>query len=260
VTWKILVISILFLGILGGGWWYWKTKLWNGRTRFTVVSLGDEIKIKSFDPTTALGVEIVLPSKLIISSVAGRGEWRADKISQAGKSGWVVDSLVNTLGLRILSEENRLPLIDKILWQWWNRKVVWKQVDVSLLGYLISETTSDGEKVYRLSGAWDKYVSDSLSSVVIAKNGMNVIIVNTTGEVGLGASASRLVESMGLRVIEINSSENHLEKCTVNSRKEIKNSIEVVSLISAFGCEWKEDTGDNLRLELGESYRKWRDG
>lgn len=257
---KLIISGLLLLATAGLLIFVYSLKKWDGKTRFTIVSLGDVVKVKSFDPVTSLGVEIELPSKLIISSVSGRGEWKAEKIAQAGKPGWVVDSLTNTLGLQILSEEDRLSLIDKILWEWWKRKVVWKQVDVSFLGFLIVENTPDGETVYKLSGAWDKYVSDSLSSVVIAKNGMNVVIVNTTGEVGLGASASRLVESMGLRVVEVNSSDSHLEKCVVSSRKEIKHSVEVESLISAFDCEWKEGHEDGLQLELGEKYRKWRDG
>lgn len=234
--------------------WIWKTKLWDGQTRFTVVSLGDEIKIKSFDPVTALGAEIVLPSNLVISATEGRGEWLVAKISRAGDEKWVINSLTNTLGLVILENENKMPVIDKILWKWWEKKIVWKKIDVSTLGFLVWEETPDGEKVYRLAGAWDKYVVDSLSSVAIARLGIDVSIVNTTGVAGLGASASRLVESMGYRVMEVSSSDNKIDRCRIYSK------VAVRPLMAVFDCEWKKDGGSGIRLELGEKYRKWRDG
>lgn len=254
MTWKVLVIFLLFLGILGLGVWIWKTKLWDGQTRFTVVFLGDEIKIKSFDPVTALGAEIVLPSNLVISATEGRGEWLVAKISRAGDEKWVISSLTNTLGLVILENENKMPIMDKILWKWWEKKIVWKKIDVSNLGFLVGEVTPDGEKVYRLAGAWDKYVADSLSSVVIARLGIGISIINTTGVAGLGASASRLVESMGYRVMEVSSSDKKIDRCRVYSKAAVR------LLMTVFDCEWKKDGGSGIRLELGEKYRKWRDG
>ncbi len=254
MTGKVLVIFLLFLGILGTGVWIWKTKLWDGQTRFTVVSLGDVVKIKSFDPVTALGVEIILPPSLIVSSTQGRGEWLVSKITRAGDEKWVISSLTNTLGLVILENENKMPLIDKILWKWWEKRVVWKQIDVSNLGFLVGEVTPDGKKVYRLAGAWDKYVADSLSSVAIARLGIDISIVNTTGVAGLAASASRLVESMGYRVTEVSSSDNKIDRCRVYSKMAIR------PLMTVFDCEWMKDEGSGIKLELGEKYRKWRDG
>lgn len=260
--WRFLGYSfvvVLFVGALGIIEVY-LGRQWDGQTRFTVVEVGDELKIDSIDPVSGLGIRLVLPPDLEIESVGGRGKWLAGKISKAGNARWVADSLTDYLGLRYTGIKGRLSLWDQLSWNRLRKKVDLKEIKLQETSYLEKVTTPDNMEVYHLASSWDGKARDWFSDITIAQASLGVAIVNTSPVPGLGIRAGRVVESMGFKVRNLSNEEQEVNRCQVLGQESLRTSVPVRKLIEAFNCEWRDSDELDLVLKLGKQYREYRLG
>lgn len=260
---KMIVLTIitgsLLLGIFAVLWGYHQRQ-WDGRSRFTQIYLTPKLVIKSFDPKSKTGVVLVFPENLEIDSISGRGSWNAGVISKAGNQRWAADSVANYLGISYTGIGNALNWWDQLQWQLWNSKIEWTEINVADTTALQPSTTPDGVMIYQLSRAWDSKANQWFFDQTIESQLLGVVIVNTTTTSGLGASASRVVESMGFKVRSLTSTDQDIKTCILQTKPELKTMLAVRKLQMTFGCSWQKSEQQDLTLILGDQYRSWKTG
>jgi hypothetical protein len=252
----LLLTSILGLAIL----WSYKHRLWDGKTRFTMIKLTSPLQVKSIDPTTHEGIILTLPDDLEIESVAGRGKWLAGMIGKAGKSAWVADSLADYLGISYQGIEGQLDWWDSWAWRKNQKNVSWREVNLGQTPYVTTDTTPDGVSVKHITSAWDNKSRDWFSDQTIARESLGVELANSSAVPGLGASAARVVESMGFKVRKLTSQPDEVDHCVVKSQPSERKTLPVSKLMKEFGCRWESTDQSDLILILGREYRIWRTG
>ncbi len=242
----------LFLGLAG--------HLWDGQTRFTIITFSPHVTIKSFDPATNRGLVLTLPDNLEISAVAGRGEWMAGLIAKAGSLQWAADSIADTLGIAYIQVEGAGNWWNNLRWRLHEAEVEWRTVDLQETDLVTEFTTVDKVNALRLSGNWDNQAKTWFSDQQIASSQLGVGIVNSTSVPGLGVNASRVVESMGFKVRSLRTASQEVDQCVIRSRPAMKSAVTVRKLQNVFGCSWEASDEPDLQLILGQAYRSWKLG
>ncbi|OGD08199.1 hypothetical protein A2397_05675 [Candidatus Amesbacteria bacterium RIFOXYB1_FULL_44_23] len=254
----ILLIAGLF-EIAGS----YQRRLWGGKSRFTVVSLGQPTIIYSVDPAfKGVGVKLILPDDLMVDTVDGRGTWKVGVLRPLEKKygkAWLIDSLENSLGLMIT---DKLPLTN--FWDFLGYGLTtfgidWEEVKVSET-YLEEGTDPDGEKVLGLSMYWWKKVGELFFSANVASEGWQVSVFNSTNTTGLGYKMARVVETAGFKVIRVADTNQKTEKCVIKSNSADRNVWATQLLIKKWSCRWQENKElqeKEIELIVGESFSGW---
>mgnify|MGYP001616547894 CR=1 FL=1 len=257
--WLGLVVLLVALAMVG----YWRRE-WDGRTRFSVVSVGREIEVLSFDPQTKLGVRMKLPENLEVETVGGRGRIKSGNLVRAGQkfggTRWVADSVADYIGIAYTGEERHLGWWDRWLWWWMGREVNWSDISTQVLGWMREMEAVDGEKFLVFSDAWAQERGKWFLDSAVAAEGMSVTMVNTTSTNGLGSHAAIAFETAGMRVREIRTEARVLEKCRVWGGKDTRKRAAAGWIIKNYSCQWGTDdkmSDEEMVVELGGDYRKW---
>ncbi len=248
-------LSVLFFVAFG-----FINRQWDGQSRFTKIYLSPHLIVQSFDPKSNQGVKLVFPDNLTIESISGRGSWGAGVIAKAGSGKWAADSVANYLGISYTGIAGHFTWWDELQWKLKSRSIDWTEIDVETTSALEKFTTPDGIESYKLSRAWDNKANQWFFDETIESKLLGVVIVNTTDTPGLGASASRVVESMGFKVRNLSSSDDEATKCVLATSEELKSTLAIKKLQKTFGCSWQESTDQDLTLTLGDQYRSWKTG
>jgi len=261
---KKLLVIVFLGGFLGFAFITWQQKKWDTATRFTLISLDRPIVIKSFDPSTGDGITLVLPDNLMLDTVAGKGGWRTGVIEKLGEkwgSEWVSDSIADYLGITYTGITEDLNLADRILWWWYGREIKWEPIVLAETSLLSEVKDPDGVVLVRLGEHWPEKAEAWFSSANLAREQVNVNVVNTTGVGGLGAHVARIVENGGIRVISVGNSntQGDLGKCLIEGDETLKNSLTGKWLMKQFGCLWqiKSENQKEIKLIVGSEYKKW---
>lgn len=235
---KLLILITLIIG-LGFSVYYlvFTRGAWDGKSRFTLISVKNGMQVASFDPQTGDGVKISFPRNWMIDGSDGKGEWLAEKAGRA-------DLVAENLGILYTAEAMKMSWGDRLLWWGWGRKVKWREVDGQL--WMRKEQTVDGVEVWKLDERWDTAAGEMMTSVAVQKERLEVTVVNTTSTPGLAAMIAKMLESSGLRVVATQTSEIEIKGCQVRSSKQSKSKIGVRLMIRSLGCSWKAvDLGEN---------------
>lgn len=261
ITWGggLILVTALIIGL---SWMVWgfHNRQWDGQSRFTIIYLEPHLVIKSFDPKSLQGVELTFPDDLVIESISGRGSWQAGVIAKAGGAKWAADSVANYLGIAYTGVGNNFGWWDKLQWNWWSRRIDWSKIDTSKTSVLGQFTTPDGVMAHQLSSAWDSKANEWFFDQNIESQLLGIAIVNTTSTPGLGASASRVVETMGFKVRSLATADQEVQKCILQTKSELKTSIAIKKLQKTFDCKWEVGTSQDSILILGDQYRSWKTG
>lgn len=248
---KLLIFIILILAV-GYALWaiYWGK--WDGKSRFTVISVINGVVVSSFDPQTGEGIKIIFPVNWEVGGSEGRGKWMADKIGRVGSRKWAADSVSEELGILYTSEWSEVSWGDKIIWWWWGRKIKWREVEAKQ--WMRKELTVDGVEVWKLDEVWNTAAKELLVSSAVLEERLMVTVVNVTGEPGLAERIARRIETSGLRVVATRTGEEPVNGCQVVSSKTSKSKIGTTLMKEALGCSWKEaEMGENeVELFFGQ--------
>lgn len=228
---------------------------WDGKVRFTVIELGPPVVIMSFDPQTQKGLKLKLPDDLEVQSVGGRGKWRAAVLAKAGENKWGADSVAETLGITYVAVKDKMVMWDRWMWELVARKGEWQEINLEETALVEKEASTDGIMIWHLLPAWKLKVGGWFSSAAIASEQLKVRVINTTAVPGLGAEAATAIDNMGMKVVEVSSREPVRQKCLVRGPR---NLLGVRSMVKWFGCDYQ--VGEGAELEIGEEYRRWKDG
>lgn len=199
------------------------------------------------------------PDNLAIESISGRGSWMANVIGKAGGEKWAADSVANYLGINYTAVDH-LGWFDQLQWSWRGKSIDWSTIDLVDSPILQKQLAPDGVATFHLTTAWDTKAKLWFFDQNIANKSLGVIIVNTTTAPGLGANASRVVESMGFKVRNLTNSPDQVDQCVVRTLLDLKKTLPVQKLIKAFNCKWEVSEESDLTLILGNLYRSWKTG
>lgn len=263
--WLGIVSGLAVLLCLAIGGMSYKNRIWNGKERFTRISIGPEIIIESFDPTTMEGRKIFLPPDFLINSVGGRGNWKAKVLPELERKyghKWAIDSVADTLSISYTISGGLTNWWDKGSWWWWKRKIDWKITRLDDTDAIVEASEADGDKHWAISEWGKKKMGEWFLSSAMAQEGIAAAIENTAGVDGIGNHAALAIENAGLRVNRVEATDEKLGKCQVESNLRNKDSLTVKWLASTFGCSTKENEalGNEAMLKLGTDYVKWLKG
>ncbi len=227
---KTLAILVVAMSLLTGG-------KWDGRSRFTVISVNGGVRVASFDPQTGEGVKITFPQNWMIVGTEGKGEWLADKVGRA-------DLVAENLGILYTADAASMSWGDKLLWWGWGKRVKWREIEGEQ--WMKKEQTVDGVEVWRLKETWDTVPREMMASAAVLTERLMVTVINTTSTPGLAAKIAKMLESSGLRVVATRTEEMPVQGCQVRSSKQSRLKIGVKLMMRSLGCSFRE-------AELGEN-------
>lgn len=230
---------------------------WVDNSRLIFYKL-NPLVLTTLDPVTNELLNISIPDNFEVDSVGGRGTWLVSKIGQAGTTSWITKSLEWHLGIANIYDFENLNIWDKFRYYYHQKSSVTKNINLTETGLVILEKTADGIEVYRLTPHWYLKGQDWFAASEIVKQGLSVTLVNTTSITGMGAKSARLIESMGIRVKQLNSSIDNLSKCRIYTSNKTFKSSGFRHINRVFNCEEKidESEGADIRIELGTDIAK----
>lgn len=259
VVWGVIFLGVLLIGMFmrGAG-----TRKWHGVERAIVIDR-DLNTIKSFDPSSEMGVEIVLPNSMIIKTMEGRGEWKLEVMVELAKKfgrKWAVDSIGSSLGLYICCDEANMGWVDKMTWGWKTKDVKWDKIalgDTSLTKELIAK---DNETEVILGPEWDRWVGQNLYSEIYLHEGLKVTVENSLGVPGMGTLVARVLNNMGLRVVEVKSGEGkgeNVDRCVVEVNPKYKKAVTLLMIKDYLNCSVGEKGDDSMVVvKLGRDFEE----
>lgn len=249
------LVVLLAAGGLAVGIWTTVRQKWDGKSRFTVVSIGESVMVESIDPEVSGGLRVTLPGNLELETVGGRGKWRVEalaKLAQKYGARWAADSVANYLGIGYTAEKGGI-------WWWWRtRGAEWREVDMVGERLVREVAEVDGQKVLVLSENWEPAARKWFVSGKIANENLSVEIENASGVDGAGNNAARMMETAGIKVDNVESGEAKDGKCTVVSTAADRNKTGVAWLVGQLGCKWKK--GEGFKVVVARDYGGWWKG
>ncbi|MBI5358506.1 hypothetical protein HZB69_02655 [Candidatus Amesbacteria bacterium] len=248
----IITIVLLTIGIIS-----FQKRLWRDNSRLIYYSL-NPLVLTSLDPVTDELINVFLPDNLEIESVAGRGTWLASKISKAGTRTWITKSLEWHLAIVNLYHFDDLSIWDKTRYYNHKRTSVLKSINLVDTGLITLQKTTDGVEQYHLTPHWYLKGQDWFASTEIIKQGLAVSLVNSTSISGLGARSARMLESMGIRVRQLTSTNDNLTKCRIFVSPTTAKLSGYRHINKTFGCEevFDEKLDLDIKIELGQDIAK----
>lgn len=255
---KWLWVILIVFCILGFFWWLRRESRWDGRTRFTVISVGKNVVVESFDPAVGGGTRFSLPSDLEVETVGGRGKWRAGVLYKLVKkygAKWAADSVSDYLGVGYTAERGGLGLVDRWHWWRWRQRLEWREVDIVREGLVREVVEVDGQEALVLAENWQQVARKWFLSGRIANENMSVRIINASGIDGAGNNAARMIDVAGIRVNEVETGTTREGGCVFELEPGEKGGVGVAWLASQLGC--KLEKGDERVVILGKDYGKW---
>jgi len=252
-----LVVGGVVVG-LGMGWLWW-SRAWNEKERITVIEMSKNIKVISVDPVAKVGVEVVLPDRLQIESVGGRGNWLAKAIGQAGEEKWVADSVASYLGVSIDYTSSSLGWWDRWRFNNWRQEVKAKVLTLESESLTERKTLPDGLEILTLGPRWDELAQKEFADINVLREGVSVQVVNTTQTPGMGSSVARWLTSRGIKVAGIKVANSEVEDCVVRTVATKENSATLKYIMRVFGCKLEPggEEDDEVELVVGRAYRRW---
>lgn len=257
--WAMFLIGVVVgLGHLVGSL---KSRKWQGVGRYTIIKPGDQIILESIDPKTKIGVRLVIPDNAQINTLTRRGQWKPKSlVALADKFGWewMGDSVAYWLGIGYTDVWNRLGIWDRIAW--WNlaRQADWENVDLGETNLVVSKKLADDQTVLGIADIWGPKARELFYASDLVEAGGEVRIYNSTGQGGLAARAAAVLESAGVRVIQVGQKETDTKNCEVRSTTDETQNLLVKWIIGLWDCRWvqKDAEDDFVDVYLGYDYAK----
>lgn len=232
------------------------TRVWDGKVQFTVLENNpNEIRVRSFDPASLQGTEMVIPPDLDIQSLGGRGSWPAKNIFLAGTATWAADSIIDYLALGYTGLWSNLSIWDKITWRQFQDKITWTKLDLARGGLTKTVTMADGQSVLQLTPLWFDQAKPWFASQAITDQHLSLAIINTTDATGLGSHAADIVESMGFKVDAVLDDSDSLQKCRLDAPASQTKNPTIKFLARTFNCDVQIGQDEQLKLWLGQDYK-----
>lgn len=296
-----LLVSFLTLFVLllvaSTGWKVYsgfQNKLWDGKTRLTVVVANENPEIYSIEVATGTLTKFFIPKNTQIEAANKYGKWYVGSLWQLGKQKHLKGELLSrsiqkSLGIPVDAwiEEGGGELFQtSALGKFgaWQRAVLTGTLDtnltffdrLNLLGVASGDITvkeisltatrvvvktklADGEEAYTVvpeqaNVTFEKFLRDD---IVFAET-KTVSVLNSAGKTGIGGEVTRVAQVLGARVIGARATdEKYSGVCRIRGEKESLETVSAVRIAKIYGCEVEERTPRgpaSMEVILGDEF------
>ena len=281
------VFLLIFAG-LGFNLYRSVTKgLWDGRNRFNLVLIGEQIAVFSLAPGEEAVSFLLIPGTTLVETIRGYGTYRINSVFNLGEldngggkliSGTIQDYLGLTIDGYARLEDGNIEFVQQALvgllrnkgetnltsWDlvrlWWQLKKIRpdriKMVNLGETSACSEVVLADESSAIEIdSERVDRVVSQLFKDQKVRIEDLAVAVLNRTSHQGLAGRAARLITNIGGRVVEVGEAESLSvtkpgEKCEVQSAEKLRNSYTVKKLIRIFDCSWGGEALGGHRAEV----------
>lgn len=289
---SLFLIFLLLLGVVIGlfGVKMYLSGKFGKFDRFNVVVAGKQVELFSFDTTSHSVVVVTFPDDLYMTDVFhGYGQYRISAVYAVGQldkrggetlSGTVGDYLgipvegyfingsqaigSDPQGLflspgMIFAKATNLNFLDRIrLAQLAMGIRTDKVTKIDLSSWAAPLVLADGSNVQFLDKAvLDNDLPDIFSEEGIRAEKLRVEVLNSTGEIGLGNRAARILTNIGATVINVGDTNVPLVGCKVSAVKDFADSVTVRRIAAAFSCQVEQKVNNgraDVTVIVGKDY------
>lgn len=237
---------------------------------------------------------MTVPAKTQISASSGKGDWLAGSLWKLGKQEKVggqllSESLQRSLGLPVdgwVEERGEALFVNRKLGfatalveavtssrvktnlTFFDRLQILLQVgsvgfagrremDLVSTGVVKAQELPDSEEGYVVIPEKAKIAFEEMRDDLVFAEGKRLKIFNTTKYVGLAGDVTRVVTTLGLRVISTGSAQEEVYNCKVKGEAGNIGSLSAKRLAAMLGCDLEKSEShgpEDLELYLGESF------
>lgn len=263
----LLLVPILLVLALGIGWkiygeWQ-RSKLGEGqRYNIVVSSEKDElVKLVSLDKFDKTITTIEFPKDLYVETAFEYGKYSLDKVWAVGeldkRGGAVLAATVEDLTgvpvdgyirVREFGEardvreivKTDLSVFDLARVAWEGIKIradKIKTIDLGNLGAIDDLLLADGSKVKSVDTLrLDYFLQGEFLERNLREENLKAEVLNAKGKAGLGTLAARMLETVGIDVVNVGNSDLAINRCEVLAAKKDERSLTVKRIAKIFGC------------------------
>lgn len=271
-----LLVSLFLVLLVGAGFIKLFPSVFPGKfsqtDRFNVAVAGPKNFVVSLSTTGKDAVVVLFPNNLNISAVAhGYGQYPISKIYQVGeldsRGGEVYsDSVSQYLGIPIdgyvhsqrnfvslkqyffnpdfiFQQNSNLRFWDKLRFAQTIGSLRFDKINQVDLGKLAA-VSADPESL-------DNTLTNLFHEYSISRERLRISIFNATDVAGLGEKAARILENIGMTVVDVDSENSFRKKCLVQTSEKLKVSLTVKRITDIFHCDFaKLEAGGKSDLSV----------
>ena len=237
------------------------SKQWTYRGRFSVLD-SDSFTVTSYPSDNISIIQVILPEDVFVYVPDGYGYYRlgdVPKLSRSERRGdeLMVKSISNLLGVPIESTKRQLSYWDQYkIWRISKDTAVKKQV-INLAYYPVttSEARTDGSTFERFDGSKIQLqFEDVFWERAIREEGYTVGVYNASGAPGVAQTVSRMLETVGFRVVEIANWDEQVSdticQIRIQDNDQVRKSVSIERLVKITGCKLSVIPVENKRFDM----------
>ncbi|MCJ7804116.1 LCP family protein [Patescibacteria group bacterium] len=273
--------------------------LWDGKGQFNLVINSQPVMVVSFDyPEKNINL-LSIPDGTFVEAIHGYGPYRIESLYKLGEikgngGGLLAGSLQEYFGINLEGyltgdkyQPDNMKIKNFLLNQFfdalrgrgktnlsrWDLLRIWWQVkkirEDKIIVVDLAQTSAsqevdlpDGSKAIKIEPErLTRIISQFFIDEEFKKEDLTITVLNKTEHLGLANNASKIINNIGGRVIQISSLHDQTGtngSCEIKSEKKYKNSYTVEKLKQIFDCHWSEGEENEQRarilLLVGEDY------
>ena len=294
VTFLILIIGLLLISFSWKVYLGYKNKLWDGKTRITVVIAKEDPEVYSLEPATGTLIRFSIPKNTQIEASNKLGKWYVGSLWKLGlqkglegevlrrsvqKSlGLPVDAWIDEGGETLFTSsslgkfgalkkavltgtlQTNLTFFDRLnLLGAASGDISEREISLTATRVVIKTKLTDGEEAYAVmpdqaNVTFEKFMRDD---IVFAET-KTVSVLNTGGKQGLGGEVTRVAQVLGARVIGARASdEKYGGVCKIRGEADAIVSVSAARIAELFNCELEKSQPRGpatMEIILGEKF------
>jgi len=273
--------------------------LWDGKSQFNLVINSQPVMVVSFDYPEKNVNLLLIPDGTFVEAIHGYGPYRIESLYKLGKikdqgGDLLTGSLQEYFGLNLEGyltgdkyQPDKMKIKNFLLNQffnalrgrgktnlsrwdllriWWQAKKIREDkiivVDLAQTSASQEVELPDGSMAMKIEPErLTRIISQFFIDEELKKEDLTVAVLNKTEHLGLANNASKIIDNIGGRVVQVGSLHDQTEtneSCEIKSEKKYKNSYTVNKLKQIFDCHWSEGEENKQRarilLLVGEAY------
>lgn len=283
---KIILLALLVFSMIVAVvvWNSLQTTYWKNDSKIIIAAARAEgdVTVYIIDPVNEDLVSVILPAYMEVEVANQLGVWKLGSVWELGKnekldgkllaftlvkhlkfpvylwSDASADTYINAnpataIITSLKPQKTNIPIGDRMRIAMFSAKVGNRRsvIDLRDTKFIKSDTLTDGEKGFRLSGGLPKNVIAALSYPEFTNSVVNVRIEDATQKFNVAASVAGVINNMGGKVVSVLKLDESELDCEVWGNK--MEAVEVVAKV--FTCEVVNfESGFDINIRLGKRF------
>lgn len=207
----------------------------------------ESLSVLVYSTTSGTKKQVILPSDAFVTVPGGYGQYQLKHIVALSRSEGKDDQLLkdavsDVLGIPIDATHDSLTIWDRLLINRIEENGADTQViNLSDFPLFVSETRADGVITDRIDPLKvDFYLKDIFWEHGIKDENLAVGVFNASGRAGIATRTTRILEHIGVRVVDVSNWEEELTTCELRIHPSIRQSITFFRIQQHFNCQVRE--------------------